>query len=128
EEIRLLTNFQMDSKNGLSVFLLGHPVLKARLKLPPYAALKQRLSFNYHLTGLEQDEVEPYITQRLQAAGRIQPLFTAEAVALLFNYAKGLPRIINTLAYEAIYVATDQKKTMIDENLIENIIQEWDNL
>ncbi|MBI5400107.1 AAA family ATPase, partial [Candidatus Saganbacteria bacterium] len=80
--------------------------------------------FNYHLTGLEQDEVEPYITQRLQAAGRIPPLFTAEAVALLFNYAKGLPRIINTLAYEALYVATDQKKTMIDESLIENIIQE----
>lgn len=128
EEIRLLTNFRMDAKNILSIFLLGHPTLKARLKLPPYAALKQRLSFSYHLTGLEQDEVEPYISHRLKLAGRTTPLFTEEAIILLFNYSRGLPRVINTLAHEALYRAASQKKTMLDEKLIENIIQEWENL
>lgn len=128
EEVRLLTNFKMDAKNILSIFLLGHPVMKARLKLPPYAALKQRLSFSYHLTGLQQDEVEPYIAHRLKLAGRTTPLFTQEAVALLFNYSRGLPRMINALAHEALYQAASQEKTMVDENLIENIIQEWDNL
>lgn len=128
EEIRLLTNFRMDSKNYLTLFLLGHPLLKARLKLTPYAALRQRLSFSYHLTGLEQDELEPYLTHRLKLAGRTKPIFTAEAVTLLFNYAKGLPRVINTLAHEALYQAAAQEKTMIDEKLIENIVQEWENL
>lgn len=128
EEIRLLTNFRMDSKNYLSIFLLGHPVLKARLKLAPYAALKQRISFSYHLTGLEQDEIESYLAYRLKAAGRTKPIFTSEAVTLLFNYSKGLPRIINTLAHEALYLAASQEKTIVDETLIENIIQEWDNL
>lgn len=128
EEIRLLTNFRMDSKNYFSIFLLGHPILKARLKLSPYAALKQRLSFSYHLTGLEQDEVEPYLTQRLKLAGRTKPVFTAEAIILLFNYSKGLPRVINTLAHEALFQAASQEKTMVDEKLIENIVQEWDNL
>ncbi|MEK7224654.1 MAG: AAA family ATPase [Bacteroidota bacterium] len=128
EEIRLLTNFGMDSKNYLSIFLLAHPILKARLKLVPYAALKQRISFSYHLTGLEQDEVEPYIACRLKAAGRTKPVFTPETITLLFNYSKGLPRIINTLAHESLYQAAAQEKIMVDENLIENIIQEWDNL
>lgn len=128
EEIRLLTNFRMDSKNYLSIFLLGHPVLKARLKLSPYAAFKQRISFSYHLTGLEQNEVEPYLTHRLKMAGKSKSLFTDEAVTLLFNYSKGLPRVINTLAHEALYQAASQQQNMVDENLIENIVREWDNL
>ena len=128
EEIRLLTNFRMDSIDYLSIFLLGHPVLKARLKLSPYAALKQRISFSYHLTGFEQDEIEPYIVHRLKLAGKSDSLFTNEAVRLLFNYSKGLPRVINTLAHEALYLAAYQKITMIDEKLIETIIQEWESL
>lgn len=128
EEIRLLTNFRMDSKHYLSLFLLGHPILKARLKLSAYAALKQRISFSYHLAGLEQDEIEPYIAHRLKLAGRVKNIFTSEAVTLLFNYSKGLPRLINTLAHEALYLAADQEKIMVDEKLIENIIQEWENL
>ena len=128
EEIRLLTNFHMDSKNYLSIFLLGHPVLKANLKLAPYAALRRRISFNYHLTGLEQDEVDPYLAHRLKLAGKTKPVFTPEASTLLFNYSKGMPGLINTLAHEALYQAASQEKTMVDETLIENIIQEWDNL
>jgi len=128
EEIRLLTNFRMDSKNYLSIFLLGHPVLKANLKLSAYAALKQRISFSFHLTGLEKDEVEPYIAHRLKLAGKTKSLFTEEAILLLFNYSKGLPRIINTLAQEALYCAAEKEETMVEEALIENIIQEWDNL
>jgi len=128
EEIRLLTNFRMDSRDYLSIFLLGHPILKGRLKMVPYAALKQRISFAHHLTGLERDEIEPYLMHRLKLAGKTKSVFTNEAVTLLFNHSEGLPRVINTLAHEALYRATEQKQTMVDEKLIENIIQEWDNL
>ena len=128
EEIRLLTNFKMDSKDAFSIFLLGHPVLKARLKLSPYAALKQRISFSYHLTGLEQDEVSPYLTHRLKLAGRTKPVFTDEAITLIFNYSKGLPRVINSLAHEALYQAASHEKIIVDDIFIENILQEWENL
>ena len=128
EEIRLLTNFKMDSKNYLSIFLLGHPVLKVRLKLSPYAAIKQRISFCYHLTGLEQDEIEPYLAHRLKLAGRSKAIFTGEAGTLLFNYSKGLPRVINALAHEALYRAAEQEKTLVDEKLIESIVLDLENL
>lgn len=128
EEIRLLTNFRMDSKNYLSIFLLGPPVLKGQLKLSPYAALKQRISFVYHLTGLEQDEIEPYLMHRLKLAGKTESLFTDEAVTLLFNGSKGLPRVINTMAHEALYQAAMQEKAIVDETLVENIIRAWEDL
>jgi type II secretory pathway predicted ATPase ExeA len=128
EQIRLMTNFNMDSKNCVAVFLLGHPVLKARLKLSPYAALKQRISFSCQLTGLEQDEINPYIIHRIKLAGCSKPLFTDDAVTLMFNYSKGLPRLINTIAHEALYVAAEQKVSLVDDKLVEGIIQSWDNL
>lgn len=120
EEIRLLTNFRMDSADYLSIFLLGHPVLKARLKLVPYAALKQRISFSYHLAGLEQDEIRPYLLHRLKLAGCEKSLFTDEAVRLLFNCSKGLPRVVNTMAHEALYQAS--LKSMDIVGLPEKII------
>lgn len=128
EEIRLLTNYRMDSQHYLSVFLLAHPVLKAQLKLPPYAALKQRLSFFYHLTGFEQDEVSIYLMHRLKLAGCSNSIFSPEAIALIFNYAKGLPRIIDTLAHEALFKATYNNSLSVDESLIELIIHEWEDL
>jgi len=128
EEIRLLTNFKMDSTDYLSIFLLGHPALKARLKLLPYAALKQRISFAYHLTGLQQDEIEPYLLHRLKLAGCEKSLFTDEAVRLLFNFSKGLPRVVNTMAHEALYQAALKEMDMVDETLLENIVREWESL
>lgn len=128
EEIRLLTNYRMDSHHYLSVFLLAHPVLKAQLKLPPYAALKQRLSFSYHLTGLEHDEAHLYIAHRLKLAGCSTSMFSKEAITLIFNYAKGLPRLIDKLAHEALFKAAFENSLSIDESMIELIIHEWEDL
>src|SRR5687768_13522690 len=43
DEIRLLTNFQLDDQNLLSVILIGQPELEERLARRPYAALRQRI-------------------------------------------------------------------------------------
>lgn len=128
EEIRLLTNFRMDSKNYLSLILMGHPVLKARLKLSPYAALRQRLSFVYHLTGLSQDELHPYMNHRITLADGPESLFSEDSERAIFNYSKGLPRLINGLAHEALYQAAEKKQKRVEEDLVESIIQEWETL
>jgi general secretion pathway protein A len=126
EDIRLLTNFKMDSRNMLTIFLLGHPVLKARLKLSAYAALRRRISFAYHLVGFTLGEVNQYMAHRLKAVGASTPLFSEDAIRLIFNYSKGLPGIINPLAHEALYLGALNKATTIEAPLIEQIIKERD--
>jgi len=126
EDIRLLTNFQLDSRPVLTIFLLGHPVLRARLKLSAYDALRRRIAFSYHLTGLKLPETQHYIAHRLKSVGRTTPLFSEEAVQLIFNYSRGLPGIINPLAHEALFRAARQKAPLIEKDLVELMIRERD--
>src|SRR4029434_10024944 len=43
DEIRLLTNFQLDDQNLLSLILIGQPELERRLEREAYAPLRQRI-------------------------------------------------------------------------------------
>src|SRR6266849_5299256 len=65
DEIRLLTNFQLDDQNLLSVLLIGQPELEARLEREAYAPLRQRIGMRYSLGPLSLDETIQYIDHRL---------------------------------------------------------------
>src|SRR5213595_546839 len=61
DEIRLLTNFQLDDQNLLSVILIGQPELEARLERDAYAPLRQRIGMRYALGPLNLDDTIAYI-------------------------------------------------------------------
>src|SRR5207302_11402511 len=64
DEIRLLTNFQLDEQNLLSVLLIGQPELETRLERAHYAPLRQRIGMRYRLGPLTLDETVNYIEHR----------------------------------------------------------------
>src|SRR4051795_221326 len=69
DEIRLLTNFQLDDQNLLSVLLIGQPELEARIDRPHYAPLRQRIGMRYRLGPLSLEETERYFDHRIRVAG-----------------------------------------------------------
>src|SRR6184192_4068115 len=81
DEIRLLTNFQLDDQNLLSVILIGQPELEARLERDAYAPLRQRIGMRYALGPLSLEETTRYIEHRIGIAGGRRNPFTAGAVA-----------------------------------------------
>jgi len=105
EEIRLLTNFQLDDRNLIAIVLAGQPELRQRLRRPAYRALAQRLGASFHLAPLAQAEAEAYLAHRARVAGARRPLFTPEAVAVLHRAAAGIPRVLNQLATQALLEA-----------------------
>jgi len=52
--LRLLTNYEMDSKNRLCLILVGQAELRRRLTMGVHEPLWQRIVMNYHLSGLRQ--------------------------------------------------------------------------
>jgi type II secretory pathway predicted ATPase ExeA len=52
EEIRMLTNYDLDTRAPFACLLLGQPTLRRRLKLGTMAALDQRIALRYHLDGM----------------------------------------------------------------------------
>jgi len=114
EEIRMLTNFQLDDRNLIAIVLAGQPELRERLRRPAYRALTQRLGASFHLSPLSLAEAEAYVAHRLRVAGARSRLFTPQAVAVLHRLSGGVPRLLNHFATQALIEAMGRGDRMVD--------------
>lgn len=118
DEIRLLTNFQLDDENLLSVLLIGQPELERRLDRSAYEALRQRIGLRYSLGPLDLEETIAYVDHRIARAGGKSSPFSPEALATLHRVARGIPRLINTVANTALLDAFGEGVAEIDEQRV----------
>jgi type II secretory pathway predicted ATPase ExeA len=114
DEIRLLTNFQLDDQNLLSVVLIGQPELEERLDRAAYAPLRQRIGMRYALGPLTLEETIEYIEHRIRVAGGARNPFTEEAMSEIHAVSGGIPRLINTLATTALLDAFGEDAEIIE--------------
>jgi general secretion pathway protein A len=121
DEIRLLTNYQLDDRNLLAVVIMGQPELREMLSLPRFEALRQRISLNYHLLPMSAEETMEYLDFRLEVAGGSPGLFTIDAVHRIFELTGGVPRRINSMATTALLVAFGSDATLINAAIIEAV-------
>jgi AAA domain len=113
EELRLLTNADMDATNPFVLLMVGQPMLLRRLKMGSFAALDQRLSTRYQVQPLDLAEAVQYLRHHLAWAGRKEPLFADDAVARLHQASLGLPRNLNNLARDALIAAAAAHKDLV---------------
>ena len=124
EDLRLLTNFAMDSENRMCLILVGLTELRRRLTMAVHESLSQRLVVRHHLTGLERDEVDAYLTHRLRLAGCELPLFEPPAIEALFQSARGLPRQVNRIAHYALSAAALDKARTVNADHLQTALDE----
>lgn len=124
DEIRLLTNFQLDNQNLLAVIIMGQPELRPMLVSRRFEPLRQRISLHYHLTPLSLEETMEYLDFRLESAGGTAGLFSPDAVQLIFELTGGVPRRINSMATNALLVAYGSDAALIDSRIINEIKDE----
>ena len=118
EELRLLTNFDMDAAPRLCLVLIGLTELRRRLSMAVHESMQQRLIVQHHLRGLDREELDPYLAHRLRLAGCETPLFDPPAIEALYQAARGLPRLINRIAHYALSAAAlEQTRTVDAEHL-----------
>jgi len=117
EEIRLLTNFQLDDRNLIALVLIGQPELRERLQHRTYRALTQRIGAQFHLVPLAEAETAAYLRHRLKVAGTERALFTPEATRVLHRASGGLPRVLNHLATQALLEGLARGAREIDADI-----------
>ena len=118
ELLRLLGNFVMDSEDRFSFILSGSQKLALKLKEPQNEAFRQRIVFSHSLTSFSIDDARSYIRFHMERSEGPKELFTDEAIQLIFQMAKGLPRVINQIALQAIIRAAVRHADKIDENFL----------
>jgi len=121
EEMRLLLNFQLNDAFLITMLLLGQPRLGEKLRA--YPPLDQLLVTRGVLQPLGQSEVDRYLSYRLRVAGRKEPIFTPDAVELIFEYSEGIPRRINNICDIALVIGYSRKAEEIDGGMMYNLIQ-----
>ena len=124
EELRMLTNFQLDDRNLLALVLIGQPELRERLSRKPYRALRQRVGLTYHLSPLDEQETREYVAHRLRVAGREAKLFDDRALTALFRQSGGIPRRINIIAGNALIEGFAKGTEIITEEIVEDVAAE----
>ena len=122
EELRLLTNLQTDERFLVTVVLIGSPELVTKVRR--LKALDQRIAIRYHLHALDATHTASYIGHRLALAGRASPLFTNEAIKLIFDFTRGTPREINNVCDLALLVGYSRRARDIDEKVVGDVIKD----
>ncbi len=121
DEIRLLTNYQLDDRNLLSVIIMGQPELREKLADQIFEPLRQRIGIQFHLAPLDLEETMEYLDFRVRTAGGKPGLFSPEAIQMIFEISGGVPRKINAIATNALLVGYGKDAAWIDSNIIDEV-------
>jgi type II secretory pathway predicted ATPase ExeA len=117
-ELRLLTNFRMDSYDPFILIVAGQTDLRRIMDYAIMEPFAQRLAMRYHMSPLSPEETERYLAHHLVLAGAPEPLFTPDAARALHELAFGIPRRIGTLAELALTCAMFAEKRTVDADLV----------
>ena len=124
EELRLLTNSEMDSASPFAGILAGQPTLSRQLRMGMFAAPGQRIATRFTVKPMDLAESAAYLRHHLALAGREEPLFAADAIARLHRVASGLPRALNNAATAALIAAAAAGKDLVDDACAKKAVAE----
>lgn len=96
EEIRMLSNFQIENRPLLQTFLLGQEEFRPVIQAPQMEQLRQRIIASCHLVPLDELETRAYIEHRLTLVGwERDPEISDQAFQNIFKFTQGIPRKVN---------------------------------
>lgn len=124
EDIRMLTNINVDKDLVLQLILVGQPELIEMLRKKELRQFAQRVSADYLLQPLTFRETEHYIRHRINVAGGDKNLFAQTAFATVYYHSGGIPRVINTICDMALVYGFADGKPRIRKEIILDAIRD----
>ena len=129
EQIRLISNLELDDRKLLQIVLMGQPELRDRLNEHSLRQLRQRITVRYHLRPLRFNELKDYIRHRLHVSGANgSPYFSFAALWRIFNYSNGIPRLINAVCDKCLLAGFVRQRTEISFSLANLAVRELEGV
>ena len=124
DEIRLLGNIDLSGLMLLNIFFIGQNEFASILMEEKNRSTRQRISANFQIGPLSEEEVEEYIRHRLLVAGAAKQIFKLEAVKQIYHYAKGYPRLINIICDRALMTGYSSGEALITAVMVDECARE----
>jgi len=117
-DLKLLLNFDMDSKNYAVLILAGQPILNNTLSKHVHEPLKQRIVINYNFEGISKEEVKEYIDSRFNLCGVHSQIFNANSIEAIYGCCNGSIRKLNSLIDKCLLIGYMNKVNAIDTDIV----------
>ena len=125
EELRMLSNFQLNGRALLQSFLLGQREFRTTMRSEGFEQLRQRVIAAYHLKPLRFDESRGYVEHRLLTAGwQGDPKITDEAYEGIYQFSEGVPRRINTLCDRLLLFGCLEELHTLDGDALRSVARD----
>jgi general secretion pathway protein A len=125
EEIRMLSNLDADNECLLQIILVGQSPLRTKLQRRGLRQLYQRVEVSYHLEPFDRQELKDYIRYRLTTAGRADTeLFDDTAMEAIFEYSRGVPRLINTVCHGCLVCGYADAQQKIHRDVVQTVLKD----
>lgn len=124
EEIRLLSNIEMQQAKLLNIFFVGQNEFNNIILAPDNRAIRQRITINYTISPLSPAETAEYIRHRLKVAGTEREIFSSAAIREIHRFSHGYPRLINIVCDRALLSGFVREKKVISAGIIKECASE----
>jgi general secretion pathway protein A len=126
EEVLGLAALDLPAAKALQVLLVGQPELEEKLNSPKLRHWKEKIAIHGQVRPLTREEGRGYIRHRLKLVGRsVSEVFTSEAVNRIWEFAGGIPRVINLLCDRALLIGYTNSSPMIDSKIADQAVQDF---
>ncbi len=122
EELRMLTNINSNKDELLQLILMGQPELREMITRHELRQFAQRVTASFHIPDMDLETTRGYVRHRLQHAGGSGDEFTDRAVERIYLKSGGVPRLVNKLADFAMVYAVTSDKSVVDEEVIDEVL------
>ena len=123
DEVKSLTNISSETQNYLTIFFVGQPELREKMKR--LKQIDQRIFLRFHLNNLDYGNTVKYIFHRLRIAGlENYHIFTDPALEMIFRMTSGVPREINRLCKLALTYGFARNLSEISNDDIQVILED----
>ena len=124
EQIRLLSNIELDNRKLLNIFFVGQNEFNQLLVDERNRAVRQRISVYFQLKPLSEPETAAYIQHRLKQAGATDDIFKPNAIKEIYKFSNGTPRLINVISDLALLTGFSSEHKKINATVIKDCAKE----
>lgn len=124
-ELPAFLNFNFDSRNIMTIILIGQPVLQATLKKTIYSALQSRIVFQFNWQTIDDATAfSTFIIEAFKNAGKHETIISQSGLQLMHMASKGKLRLAHQIITQALQIATQNNCNHLPDDIIQLSIEE----
>jgi len=117
-DLKMLMNFDYDSRDRFSLVLCGQPLLADVLSRQIHEALKQRITVNYEFSGITEAEAKEYASKMIALAGGSPSVFDDAALHAAYNCSNGAIRVFGHILSRALVIGAQNDANTIGSDMV----------